>query len=103
MATPKFKQRCGICKKNMVEMYSSKQFPLCVECHLKQLNHPIDDPQFQTLFDIPPHLYKESYFLLKIKENYLRFGSLTEKQIETFKRVVEELKQGKKSAEENSS
>ncbi len=87
----------------MVVMYSHKQFPLCVDCHLKQLNHPIDDPEFQKLFDIPLKLYQESYFLRKIKENYLRFGSLTEKQIETFKKVVEDLKQGKKPAPEDSS
>ncbi|MEK6901194.1 MAG: hypothetical protein AABX37_02530 [Nanoarchaeota archaeon] len=86
----------------MVLMYSHKQFPLCVECHLKQLNHPINDPQFQKFFDIPQKLYQESYFLRKIKENYLRFGSLTEKQIETFKKVVEDLKQGKKPVSEDS-
>ena len=99
MATPKFKQRCGLCKKNMVLMFSHRQFPVCDSCHLKQINQPIDDPKFQKLFDIPSQFYEQSYFLRKIKESYIRFGSLTEKQIEAFKKTVEEMKSGKRSGD----
>ena len=91
MPGPKFKQRCAICKKNMVVMYSSRQFPICTECHMKKINQPIEDPKYKKLLDIPVELYEKSSFLRNIKESYLRFDSLTEKQIEAFKKVVKEL------------
>ncbi len=77
-------------------MYSRRQFPVCESCHLKQINQPIDDPKFKELFDIPKELYEQCYFLRKIKESYIRFGSLTDKQIEAFKKTVKELKSGKR-------
>jgi hypothetical protein len=92
MAAPKFKQRCALCKKNMVLMYSHRQFPICAQCQMKQIDQPIDDPLFKKMFDLPEKFYLESSFLRNIKESYLRFGSLTEKQIEAFKKTVEELK-----------
>lgn len=91
MPGPKFKQRCALCKKNMVVMYSSRQFPICSECHMKKINQPIADPKYKELLDIPTGLYEKSSFLRNIKESYLRFNSLTEKQIEAFKKVVKEL------------
>jgi len=96
MATPKFKQRCARCKKNMVLMYSSRQFPLCNECHLKQVNLKIDDPKWAKFFDIPQELYEKYYFLRSIKECYLRFNAVTEKQAEAFKKIVKEEKAAKK-------
>jgi len=96
MATPKYKQRCAVCKKNMVLMFSRKQFPLCTECHLKRLEEPITDPVFKEMFDLPRKFYEDSYFLRNIKENYLRFGALSEKQIEAFKKAVKEMKSGKR-------
>jgi probable phosphoglycerate mutase len=59
---------------------------------MKEINAPIDDPKFKKLFDIDQKYYEESSFLRSIKGNYLRFGSLSERQIETFKRVSEEMK-----------
>lgn len=96
MATPKFKQRCAICKKNWVEMYSHRQFPICADCHLKRISDPVEDERFKKLLDIPPELYRQSVFLRNIKESYLRFKDLTDKQIEAFKKTVEEMKKGKK-------
>jgi len=101
MAKPKFKQRCALCKKNMVVMYSQRQFPVCVECHMKQINQPVDDLQYKELFDIPETLYKQSSFLRNIKQSYLRFGSLTEKQIAAFKKTVEDLKNPQKQESED--
>lgn len=99
MATPKYQQRCGLCKKNMVQMFSTKQYPVCTECNLKQINQPIDDPEYKKFFDIPEKFYKESYFLRKIKESYIRFGSISDKQKEAFQNTVKEMKSGKPKPE----
>ena len=103
MAFPKYKQRCGLCKKNMVLMYGRNQFPVCVSCHMKQINQPIDDPIFKKMFDIPATFYEDSTFLRKIKESYIRFGSLTQKQIDAFKKTVEDYKSGKNVKENETS
>ena len=58
---------------------------------MRQISQPITDEKFKKLFDIDSKLYEESSFLRSIKSNYLRFGSLSEKQIDTFKRVSAEL------------
>ncbi len=92
MAKPRFKQRCALCKENMVIMYSTRQFPKCVQCHMKEIDKPIKDKKYQKLFDIPKELYEESSFLRNIKAAYLRFDNLTEKQIEAFKKTVKDLK-----------
>ena len=88
---PKYKQLCAICKKNHVLISARGQFPICTSCSMKQINQPITDETFRKLFDIDQKLYEESSFLRSIKSNYLRFGSLSEKQVETFKRVAAEL------------
>ncbi len=54
----------------------------------------------KKMFDIPKSLYEQSSFLRNIKESYLRFDSLTEKQIEAFKKTVKELEEGKNKATE---
>ncbi len=58
---------------------------------MKQINQPITDEKFRKMFDIDQKLYEESSFLRSIKSNYLRFGSLSEKQVDTFKKVAAEL------------
>lgn len=60
----------------------------------------IDDPAMKKLFDIPREFYLENTFLRNIKQSYLRFGSLTEKQIEAFKKTVEEMKHPQKKKSE---
>ena len=62
---------------------------------MKEINKPIEDPKFKALFDIDKSLYERSSFLRNIKSNYLRYENLSEKQIETFKKVVEEVKNKK--------
>lgn len=53
----------------------------------------IKDPEIKKLFDIPEEYYKQSQFLRNIKVSYLRYGNLTEKQIEAFKKVVKDIKE----------
>lgn len=88
---PKYKQICAICRKNHVLISARGQFPICTACSMREISKPIEDEKFRKMFDIDQKLYEESSFLRSIKSNYLRFGSLSEKQVETFKRVAEEL------------
>lgn len=88
---PKYKQICAICRKNHVLISARGQFPICTACSMREINKPIEDEKFRKMFDIDPKLYEQSSFLRSIKSNYLRFGSLSEKQVETFKRVAAEL------------
>ena len=88
---PKYKQLCAICKKSHVLISSRGQFPICTACSMKQISQPIEDKKFKAMFDIDQKLYEQSSFLRSIKYNYLRFGSLSDKQIEIFKKVALEL------------
>src|SRR3989344_3706193 len=97
MPRPRYKQRCALCKKNMVIMYTSRQFPICVECHMKRISDPVTDPKYKKLLDIPRDMYEKSMFLRNIKEAFVRFGSLTPNQITAFKKAVEDLKKPKKA------
>ncbi len=93
---PKYKQRCALCRKNMVLMYSSRQFPICTSCHMKQIEDPVTDPAYKELLDLPRELYEQSSFLRNIKRAYLQYHSLSEKQIEVFKKVAGEMRKMKK-------
>lgn len=55
----------------------------------------IEDPKMKKFFDIPKEFYKENAFLRSIKINYLKYGNLTEKQIEAFKKTVKKMKENK--------
>ncbi|MEK6849497.1 MAG: hypothetical protein AABY01_02920 [Nanoarchaeota archaeon] len=90
----RFQQRCAKCKKNMVPMYSSKQFPICAPCQMSEINQPIDNAAMKKFFNLPEALYQESSFLRSIKSNYLKFGNLSPKQKEMFVKVANELKLG---------
>ncbi|MBI4151680.1 hypothetical protein HY496_01805 [Candidatus Woesearchaeota archaeon] len=100
MPRPRFKQRCALCKKNMVVMYTSRQFPICVECHMKRISDPVTDPKYKEMFNIPRDFYEKSMFLRNIKESFQRFGSLTENQVTAFKKAVDDLKNPKKKKED---
>ena len=76
----------------MVVVSSGNKFPLCYDCQKDELHGEIKNPKMQKFFDIPEEFYKESAFLRSIKINYLKFGKLSDKQIEWFNKVVEELK-----------
>jgi hypothetical protein len=86
-----YKEKCMLCKKAMVLIRSKRQKPICTPCQFKGVDDkPITDPEMKQLFDIDPRLYERSYFLRDIKAKYLRFGNLSEKQLEVFKKVVQE-------------
>ncbi len=95
MSYIKFKQKCAICKTNMVEMFSARQFPICSPCQMKRINQEITDPSFKKFFDIEISLYEKSSFLRNIKEAYLRYGSLTDRQREAFIKSVEDVKKAR--------
>ena len=92
-----YKQRCVRCKKNMVLMKSRSQFPICYECQKPELEGEIKNKAMKKMFDIPEQFYRDEPFLRSIKINYLRFGNLSDKQIEAFKKVVEKIKHPEKA------
>jgi len=59
----------------------------------------VKDKKFSFL-NIPDELYRESSFLRNIKESFQRFDSLSEKQIEVFNKVVNDLKKPKEKKQE---
>ena len=86
-----YKEKCFVCKKNMVLISSRRQKAVCIGCQFRGVDDkPITDPTMKQLFDIDPKLYERSYFLRDIKAKYLRFGSLTEKQVDVFRKVAQE-------------
>ena len=96
----KYKQRCVICKQKWTLVSFYKQQPICSDCEQKLISDPIEDPEMRKMFDIDPKLYQQSQFLRSIRLNYARYGSLSKKQIEVFRKVVEEMKHPK-AKEEN--
>ena len=90
----RFQQKCSKCKQNYVTVSRGQRFPLCYECQKPEMQGEIKDPKIKKLFDIPEEFYKKNSFLRNIKVNYFRYGSLTDKQIEAFKKTVKELKEG---------
>lgn len=87
-----YKEKCRRCKKNMVLVSARNRFPMCYDCQKNELKGKVKDPEMKKMFDIPEEFYMQNAFLRSIKMNYLKFGSLTEKQIEVFKKVVNDLK-----------
>lgn len=93
-----YKQLCARCRKVMVLVTSGSRFPICYECQKPEMQGKITVPTMKKMFNIPEEFYKESSFLRAIKVNYLRFGSLSDKQISAFKNVVQEFKKRKKQS-----
>lgn len=89
----KYKQKCFRCKKNYVIATWRSRFVQCYDCEKDQLKGEIKDPKMKKMFAIPEDFYKENSFLRSIKINYLKFGALSEKQIETFKKAVIKMKE----------
>lgn len=90
--TVKYKQKCSRCRKNYVVVTWKTRFPVCYDCEKKDLQGTITDPVMKKLFDIPEDFYKNNAFLRDIKINYLRFGRLSDKQVDAFKKAVEKMK-----------
>jgi len=91
----RYKQKCYACKKNYVTATYRQRYVLCYECQKKEMKGEIKDPKMKKLFDIPWQYYKDNAFLRDIKINYLRYGNLTKKQIDAFKKTVKTLKEKK--------
>ena len=94
--TIKYKSKCISCKKNYVLMTYKQRYPICYDCQKKELEGKIKDPKMKRLFNIPEEFYKQNSFLRSIKINYLKYGELSKKQIDTFKEVVKKLKNPEK-------
>lgn len=88
----KYKQKCCRCKDNYVTITWRQRYPLCYDCQKSELKGEIKSPKMKKLFKIPEDFYKENAFLRSIKVNYLKFGNLSDKQIDAFKKVVKKLK-----------
>lgn len=96
-----YKQKCVRCRSKYVLVGRGQRYAICYDCQKDELNQPIKDPKMKKMFDIPEDMYRESLFLRSIKSNYLRFGELSEKQIEAFKKTVETLKEKAKEAKKS--
>lgn len=93
MAT--YKQLCNKCKKNFIIVNGREKYALCYDCQKKYLEGEIKSEKMKALFDIPEEYYKDNLFLRNIKIYYLRFGKLSEKQINAFKKTIESYKSKK--------
>jgi hypothetical protein len=91
----KFKQKCERCKTNYVVVSSWRQRRpiVCYDCDKKDMQGEIKDPELKKLLDIPVEFYVQNSFLRAIKINCLKYGSLTQPQIDAFKKVLQDLKE----------
>lgn len=94
-----YKIKCARCRTNYVTVTHRERFPLCYDCQKKDLEGEIKDPKMKKLLDIPEEFYKKNRFLRSIKINCIRWGKLTEKQIEAFKKGVAKMEKGEPSEE----
>jgi len=93
MPAAKYKEKCRRCKKNYVTVTWKQRYPLCYDCQKNEMSGEIKNAKMKRLFNIPEDFYKENAFLRSIKINYLRFGKLSDKQIDAFKETVKKLKE----------
>ncbi|MFH1848802.1 MAG: hypothetical protein ABH879_01295 [archaeon] len=96
----KFKQKCSRCRKNYVTTTYRNRFPVCYECQKGQLEGEIKDPEIKKLLDIPHEFYEKNAFLRDIKIGAIRYGRLSEKQIDAFKKSVKKLEEEEKKPKE---
>jgi len=96
MVTIRYKVKCSRCRKNYILATTKTNYPVCYECQKKELQGEIKDPKMKKLLNIPEKLYKTNYFLRNIKINYLKWGKLSDKQIEAFKKTVKKETQNQK-------
>lgn len=98
MAAPQYKQKCIRCRKNYVIVTWRSKNRICYECQKKEMEGEIKDPKMKKLFDLPEEYYMEIPFLRNIKINYLKYGSLTERQVEAFGQAVKRHKEKKEKS-----
>lgn len=90
--TMNYKKKCGVCRKKYTVVNNFRAYAVCEDCQSKELKGEIKDPEMKKLFDIPEEFFKKNAFLRNIKRNYLVYDKLTKKQIEAFKKTVEDMK-----------
>ena len=84
----KYKQKCSRCKDKYVTVTYRNSYPLCYDCQKNDLKGEITNKTLKKLLAIPEDYYKDNAFLRSIKINAIKFGKLSEKQIEAFKKAV---------------
>ncbi len=87
-----YKEKCRKCRKNWVLVSWRNRYALCYDCQKGDLKADIKDPKMRKFFNIPEEFYQKNSFLRNIKMSYIQYEKLTDKQIEAFKKVVEDLK-----------
>jgi len=70
---------------------------MCYDCQKTELSGTVSNVKMKKMFDIPEEFYVNNSFLRDIKVKYLRFGNLSDKQIEAFKKTVANLLKEKKA------
>lgn len=91
----KYKEMCKKCRKNYIIVNRRERYPLCYDCQKPMMQGEIKSKKLKELFDIPEEFYRESLFLRNIKIYYIKFGSLSAKQVSAFKKVVKDMKNPK--------
>lgn len=86
----KYKKLCGRCKKNYVVVGWRQRTSTCYDCIKSELSKEITDPKMKKLFDVPEEYLKKNTFLRNVKLSYIRYGKLSDKQIEAFQKTVNE-------------
>jgi len=92
----KYKQLCSRCKRNYIPMTWRNRYPVCYDCQKRELDQEVKDPKMKRLFNISEEYYKKNSFLRSIKINYLRYGELSERQIDAFKESIKTMKKEEK-------
>lgn len=92
----RYKKKCIKCKKNYALVIPKERYVVCYECQKADMQGEIKDPKMKKMFKISEEFYKDNSFLRDIKVKYIRYGSLTEKQIAAFKKTVDKMKKLKK-------
>ena len=91
-----YKQKCNKCKKNYVLSSWSNKYPICYDCQKSEMGGAVSDAKMKKMFNISEELYINNSFLRDIKIKYLRFGSLSDRQIEAFKKTADKMLKEKK-------
>ncbi len=91
-----YQQKCIRCRKNWVTVSRNQRYPVCYECEKAELGGVIKDPKMKRMFNLPLEFYKKSGFLRDIKINYIKYGKLTEKQVDAFKKTVKRMKENER-------
>lgn len=71
-------------------MQHYRQKPICIDCQMKQWDK-IKNERYKELFSISKKFYEESYFLRNVRDYYDKFGKITKKQEEAFKKTIKEM------------